>query len=85
MTTEAIEQQLNAEIETLVSLKKGSVNNATDLTVLGIDSLKFVSLVLAIEQRFGVNLMKVGLKPDDTKTTRNMAKVVERALAGPKS
>jgi len=85
MTTEAIEQQLNAEIEALVSLKKGSVNNATDLTVLGIDSLKFVSLVLAIEQRFGVNLMKVGLKPDDTKTTRNMAKVVERALAGPKS
>ncbi|CAN5513489.1 hypothetical protein BH10PLA1_BH10PLA1_09210 [soil metagenome] len=85
MTLEAIEQQLGSEIETLVSLKKGSVNNATDLTVLGIDSLKFVSLILAIEQRFGVNLMKVGLKPDDTKTTHNMAKVVERAMAGPKS
>ncbi len=78
MTLESIQQQLCTEIETLCSMKRGSVTATTDLTKLGIDSLKFVSLLLVIEEKFGVSLMKTGLKPDDTKSAPNFAAAILR-------
>ncbi len=78
MTLESIQQQLCTEIEILCGLKRGAVNESTDLTKLGIDSLKFVSLLLVIEQKFGVSLMKTGLKPDDTKSAPNFAAAILR-------
>ena len=75
-TSETIEQQLCIELQTLMSLKPGSVTVETILPTLGVDSLRFVSLILAIEQKFGVNLMKIGLKPDDMRTVRTLAAVV---------
>lgn len=76
MTTEDIQQTLIAEIQTLCSLKPGSVTSETSLPTLGIDSLKFVSLVLAIEKHFGVNLMKKGLKPADMQTAKALAAAI---------
>ena len=73
---ETIHSQLASEIDTLVNLKPGTVNADTDLTVLGIDSLRFVSLVLAIESRFGVNLMKKGVTNDDTRTVRALTAAI---------
>ena len=75
-TFEEIQIQLCAEIQTIMSLKAGSVTTETHLPSLGMDSLRFVSLLLAIEQKFGVNLMKGGLKPEDTKTVPNFAAVI---------
>jgi acyl carrier protein len=71
-----IQKQLCTEIQTIMALKPGSVTTETHLPSLGMDSLRFVSLLLAIEQKFGVNLMKVGLKPDDTRTVPNLAAVI---------
>ena len=76
LTAERIQEQLCTEIQTLLCLKSGSVNSETHLPSLGIDSLRFVSLLLVIEQKFGVNLMKAGLKPDDTKSVRNLAAAI---------
>jgi acyl carrier protein len=73
---ESIQQQLCSEIQTIMALKPGSVTTQTHLPSLGMDSLRFVSLLLAIEQKFGVNLMKHGLKPDDTKSVPNLAAVI---------
>jgi acyl carrier protein len=76
----AVEETANrlcGEIETLMALPSGSVTLQTSLPTLGIDSLKFVSLLLAIEQRFGVNLMKGGLKPADLETAVTMATAIE--------
>jgi acyl carrier protein len=81
VTIESIQKQLGIEIETLLSLKSDSIKPDTDLTVLGIDSLRFVSLLLAIEQKFGVNLLKVGLTNEDTKSVRNLAAVVHAGQA----
>lgn len=81
LTIESIQKQLCTEIETLLSLKSGSVTPDTDLPALGISSLDFVSLVLNIEQRFGINLMEIGLKIDDTKSPRNLAAVIQSGLA----
>jgi len=75
-TVEMVQQELCTEIQTLMSLKAGSVTTETHLPSLGMDSLRFVSLLLAIEKKFGVNLMKAGLKPDDTKSVVNLAAVI---------
>jgi acyl carrier protein len=75
-TLQEIQSTLCSEIQTLLSLKPGSVTTETHLPSLGIDSLRFVSLLLVIEQKFGVNLMKVGLKPEDTRTVPNFAAVI---------
>jgi acyl carrier protein len=74
--TATIERQLCTEIQTIMALKPGSVTKETHLPSLGMDSLRFVSLLLAIEQKFGVNLMKAGLKPDDTRTVPNLTAVI---------
>jgi len=73
---ETIHTQLASEIDALVNLKPGTVNADTDLTLLGIDSLRFVSLVLAIETKFGVNLMKKGVTNQDTKTVRALSAAI---------
>jgi acyl carrier protein len=75
-SVEAIRQTLCSEIQTLLSLKPGSVTPETALPSLGIDSLRFVSLLLVIEQKFGVSLMKTGLKPADMKTVVTLADAV---------
>jgi acyl carrier protein len=80
-TLETIERQLCNEIQTLRSLSAGSVTPESTLASLGIDSLKLVSLLLVIEQKFGVNLMKVGMKPDDMKSVRTLAKAVAAGRA----
>jgi acyl carrier protein len=77
LTLESIQQQLCREIETLVALKPGSLTAESDLTVLGIDSLRFVSLLIVIEQKFGVALMKTGLTSEDTKTASRLAAAIQ--------
>jgi acyl carrier protein len=76
LNVEMIQQQLCAEIQALMSLKPGSVTTETHLPSLGMDSLRFVSLLLTIEKKFGVNLMKAGLRPDDTKSVVKLASVI---------
>jgi acyl carrier protein len=75
-------RQLCTEIETLMGLPNGDVTLQTSLPTLGIDSLKFVSLLLVIEQRFGVNLMKRGISPDDLRTAVTMATAIESGRNG---
>ncbi len=78
---QSIAQQLCGEIETLLSLKPLTLTPESDLTTLGIDSLRFVSLLLIIEQKFGVNLMARGLTSEDTKTTQRLAAAIEAGRA----
>jgi acyl carrier protein len=76
-----IERQLCTEIRTLRALSQGVVTPDSTLASLGIDSLKLVSLILVIEQKFGVNLMKKGLKPEDMKSVRTLARAVQAGRA----
>jgi acyl carrier protein len=81
ITLDSIERQLCGEIQTLRGLATGSVKPENTLPSLGMDSLKLVSLLLVIEQRFGVNLMKTGMKPDDMKSVRTLAAAVMAGTA----
>jgi acyl carrier protein len=73
---EEVQKQLAEEIRTMLSLKAGAVLPDTALAPLGIDSLRFVSLLIIIEQKFGVSLMKVGLKPEDMKSVRTLSAAI---------
>jgi len=75
-TIETIQSQLCDEIRVLMSLKPGAVSPDTNLAALGIDSLRFVSLLIVIEQKFGVSLMKVGLKKEDMQSVRTLAAAI---------
>jgi acyl carrier protein len=77
LTRDSIEQQLCTELQALLSLKPGAINPDTALAPLGVDSLKFVSLLLTIEQKFGVSLMKKGIKPQDLTSVRTLAAAIE--------
>jgi len=76
LTIDNIQTRLCTEIQTLLSLKANSIKPDTAIEPLGMDSLKLVSLMIAIEQKFGVSLMKTGLKPDDLKSVRTLAAAV---------
>jgi acyl carrier protein len=73
---EIIEEKLCREFEDLMSLPPRTVSTQTNLPSLGVDSLRFVSLILAIEQKFGVNLMKVGIKPEDLITVKTLTAAI---------
>ncbi len=73
---EDVQKQLCEEIRVLMSLKPGAVLPDTSLAGLGIDSLRFVSLLIVIEQKFGVSLMKVGLKKEDMQSVRTLSSAI---------
>lgn len=75
-STETVQKQLCEEIRTLLSLKPGAVLPDTNLAGLGIDSLRFVSLLIIIEQKFGASLMKTGLKKEDMQSVRTLSSAI---------
>ena len=76
LTLETVHRELCHEIQVILALKPGAITPDTYLPDMGIDSLRFVSLLLAIEKKFGVNLMKVGLKKDEMKTVKTISAVI---------
>ncbi len=80
ISTESIEQRLANELKLLLSLAPDSnLTPDTTLQSLGLDSLRFVSLLITIEKVFGVSLMKSGLKRESLKTIRSLAQAIQSA------
>ena len=77
---ESIQERLCAEIQTLLALKAGSLSAATTLQSLGMDSLRFVSLLIAIEKAFGISLMKTGLKREALASVGSLAEAIHAGL-----
>ena len=80
LTIPAIEQRLCTEVETLFSLKPGAVLPDMGLRSLGMDSLRFVSLLIVIEKVFGISLMKAGLKREAIQSVRTLAAAIHAGL-----
>jgi len=76
LSNQVIEDQLCTEIQVILSLKPGSVQPETRLQSLGMDSLKLVSLLIAVEKRFGINLMESGLKREALQSVRSFAAAI---------
>lgn len=81
MSIEAIESRLCGEVQTLLALPAGSVTGQTALQSLGMDSLRFVSLLIVIEKAFGISLMKAGLKREALASVRTLAEAIHAGLS----
>lgn len=76
LSLQTIEERLCAEIQVLFALEAGGVRPETTLQSLGMDSLRLVSLLIAVESAFGINLMKAGLKRDALQSVRSLAAAI---------
>ena len=74
---QTIEQMLAAELQPQTT---AIVTPQSTLASIGVDSLKLVSLILVIEQKFGVNLMQTGLKPEDMVSVESLAAAVKAGV-----
>ena len=63
----------------ILSGQKNEISEETPLASLGFDSLSFVELLIAIEKKFNLKLIEIGLKPDDMKTLGTLARCIHRA------
>ncbi len=76
LSLETIEQRLCTEIQILFALEAGCLQPETTLQSLGMDSLRLVSLLIAVEKTFGINLMETGLKREALQSVRSLATAV---------
>jgi len=80
MDIKEIEDILISEVATI------SASNADDVAVdaslhdLGIDSLGFVELLVAIEKRFELKLIESGLTREDFETIKSLAQCIIRKV-----
>ena len=68
MTIENIEERLIKEISIILSIDPSMIIPDTPLHSLGLDSLRFVELLVFIEKKFNLNLMETGLTREDFQT-----------------
>jgi acyl carrier protein len=68
-----IEEKLIHEIAAMLSADPSIFTPDTPLHTLGIDSLRFVELLVFIEKTFNLNLMESGLTREDFHSIRSLA------------
>lgn len=73
-----IEEKLVREVAAMLSADPSIITPDTPLHTLGIDSLKFVELLVFIEKTFNLNLMESGLTREDFYTIRSLASCISR-------
>ena len=75
-----IEEELIHEIAVITSLETKQTDVEAPLHTLGLDSLKFVELLVAIERIFGVKLMESGMTREDFYTVRALSRAISDNL-----
>ncbi len=76
LSLQTIEDRLCTEIQVLFAIEPGGIQPETALQSLGMDSLRLVSLLIAVEKTFGINLMEAGLKREALQSVRSLAVAV---------
>ncbi len=76
LSLQTIEDRLCAEIQVLLAIEPGGIQPETMLQSLGMDSLRLVSLLIAVEKTFGINLMEAGLKREALQSVRSLAAAI---------
>lgn len=74
MDIKKIEGLLIKEVSVILEEDVSNINAQKSLAEMGIDSLSFVELLVAIEKNFGVKLMESGLTKEDFRTLGALAK-----------
>lgn len=75
-----IEKFLSREIALILRMNEAEVNMDASFDSFGIDSMTFVEVLIAIENKFGVNLIEAGVTKADLKSLRTLAQRIEKEL-----
>jgi len=78
MDVKEIEKILINEASIILALDIETVAADVPLQDLGLDSLGFVELLVAIEKRFNLKLMESGLTQEDFQTINSLARRISR-------
>jgi acyl carrier protein len=78
--TAEIQDFLNKEVAMILRLKESDVNENSSLNDLGINSMAFVELLIAIENKFGVQLIQAGITQTDLSSLKALALRIEQEL-----
>ncbi len=73
-----IESFLVRELATVLATDEESITPQTPLASLGVDSIRFVEILIAVEKEYGVRLIEAGLTREDL---RDVASLARRILA----
>ena len=73
-----IEEKLIREVASILSADPFEITPDTPLHTLGLDSLRFVELLVFIEKTFNLNLIGSGLKREDFQTISSLASCISR-------
>jgi len=80
LSLDAVRSELLAELGTILVVDLSAEDAQRPLHELGVDSLGLVELFIAIETRFGVKPMELGLAREDLKTIDAMASAICRSV-----
>ena len=78
--TAEIQDFLKHEVAMILRLNESDVNENASLDELGINSMAFVELLIAIENKFGVQLIQAGITGADLSSLKTFALRIEQAL-----
>lgn len=78
MTIDDIKKILIGEVAAISASNSDDVAADVPLHDLGIDSLGFVELLVAIEKRFNLKLIESGLRREDFETIESLAQCIIR-------
>lgn len=79
MTQEQVEEILALEVSSILGLDVEKAPVDEPLDALGMDSMAFVELLVAIEQQFDVKLMRTDMRREDLRSIRALAARIRRA------
>jgi len=73
MSAKEIEEILVTEVTSILSMDRDGVSADAPLHTLGMDSMAFVELLVAIERNFNLKLMESNLTKEDFQTISSLA------------
>lgn len=79
LTQEQVEDFLALEVSSILGLDVEKAPVDEPLDALGMDSMAFVELLVAIEQQFQVKLMRTDMRREDLRSIRALAARIRRA------
>ncbi len=80
MTQQNMEDTLRKEVASILGVDVSVVTADASLRALGMNSLRFVELLVSIEKLFGPNLLESGLTREDFQSVRSIGACITRAL-----
>jgi len=76
MSVKEIEKILITEVTSILSMDQDGVSADAPFHALGMDSMAFVELLVAIERKFNLNLMESELTKEDFQTISSLASCI---------